>query len=203
MFMSFFLPITLIKKINSMALLLSLEYYKKVFKVDCNSCGNNPRIYKPISLKGLKYISVGDDFKLDYGGIMEAWDTHNGVEFSPRINIGNNVSFGKNCHIGCINEITVESNVLFGSGVMIMDHNHGKSIIEDVSVAPNKRILYSKGPIRICENVWVGENSCILAGVTVGKNSIVGANSVVTHSIPPNCVVCGNPAKVVKIIKEE
>ena len=187
-----------IKKIKSLKLLLSLAYYKKICNVECKYCGVNPRIYKPVSLKGLKYIRLGDNFKLDFGGILEAWDMHNGIAFSPQVIVGNNVSFGKNCHIGCINQVVIEDNVLVGSGVMIIDHNHGESFENEFHIPPNKRKLYSKGPIYICENVWIGENACILHGVTIGKNSIVGANAVVTKNIPSNCVVAGNPAKIIK-----
>ena len=53
-------------------------------------------------------------------------------------------------------------------------------------------------PVRIADNVWVGMNAVILKGVTIGENSIVAAGSVVTKSIPPNTVVAGNPAVIVK-----
>ncbi len=56
-----------------------------------------------------------------------------------------------------------------------------------------------KGPI-IEENAKIGANATILPGITIGKNSIVGAGSVVTKDVPPNCVVAGNPAKVINKI---
>lgn len=55
-------------------------------------------------------------------------------------------------------------------------------------------------PIRIGANSWIGFDSCILPGVTVGEGSIVGARSVVTESVPPYCVVAGNPARVVRLL---
>jgi acetyltransferase-like isoleucine patch superfamily enzyme len=53
-------------------------------------------------------------------------------------------------------------------------------------------------PIVIEDNVWIGERSTILKGVTIGRGSVVGCNSVVTHDVPPYCVVAGNPARIVK-----
>ena len=64
-----------------------------------------------------------------------------------------------------------------------------------------KRPLHSKGPIIIEDNVWVGENVCILENVRIGKCSIIGANAVVTHDIPPYSIAVGVPAKVIKKIK--
>lgn len=77
-----------------------------------------------------------------------------------------------------------------------MDHNgHG--------IDPNKR--YTPGTIKeieIKENVWLGNNVVILAGTIIGKNSIVGANSVVKGEFPENVIIQGNPAKIIKVIKE-
>ena len=64
-----------------------------------------------------------------------------------------------------------------------------------------KRRLHSKGPIIIEDNVWIGENACILENVRIGKCSIIGANAVVTHDIPPYSVAVGVPAKVIKTIR--
>jgi len=67
---------------------------------------------------------------------------------------------------------------------------------------PNKppRPRIETRPIRIGDNVWIGMNSVVLKGVTIGDNSIVAAGSIVTHDVPPNTMVAGNPARVVKAI---
>ncbi len=61
--------------------------------------------------------------------------------------------------------------------------------------AASKRVV-------IEDNVWIGEYSAIMKGVTIGKGSIVGCHSVVTHDVPPHCIVAGNPAKVVKRLED-
>ena len=58
--------------------------------------------------------------------------------------------------------------------------------------------MYSKGGIHIEKNVWIGNNVCILSSVNIGKGAIIGANSVVTHDVPPYCVAAGNPARIIK-----
>jgi len=153
---------------------------------------------RPIYIIGGKYISLGANFTCESRCRIEAWDYHNGVVFSPSILIGSNVSFSYNCHIGAINQIIIKDNVLIGSNVFITDHSHGNVTIEELNIPPTKRKLFSKGPVIIEENVWIGENATILPGVTIGKNSIIGAYTLVAKSIPSNSVAVGNPARVVR-----
>ncbi len=70
-----------------------------------------------------------------------------------------------------------------------------------MAIPPIKRQLYSKGPVRICRNVWLGEKVTILPNVTVGEGSVIGANSVVTHDIPPYSIAVGNPARVIRSVE--
>lgn len=58
-------------------------------------------------------------------------------------------------------------------------------------------------PVKIEDGVWIGGGSIILPGVIIGQNSVIGAGSVVTHSIPANCVAVGNPCRVIKQINNE
>lgn len=105
------------------------------------------------------------------------------------------VCLNRNVHIGCINRITIGQGTLIGSNVLITDHSHGE---KEYELSPSYRPLYSKGPVEIGKNVWIGENVCILPDVTIGDNCIIGAGSIVTRSIPENSIAVGNPARVVK-----
>lgn len=148
--------------------------------------------------KGLKYVSVGDNFTAFSGFRIECWDEYHKMKYTPEITIGNNVCFNFWCHIGAINKIEIKDNVLIGSNVLITDHDHGKFDEKNLQLPPNRRGLYSKGPVIINENVWIGENVAILSGVEVGIGCIIASNSVVTHSIPAYCLVAGVPAKIIK-----
>ncbi|MGV8813328.1 MAG: acyltransferase [Gelidibacter sp.] len=175
--------------------------YSQVVKRQFLTCGNNIYVESPIFLIGGKSIKIGKDFYCFKRLRIEAYEKHNGHLFSPEINIGDNVSINYDCHIGCINKITIGDNVLIASRVFITDHYHGESDdLKELMVAPNKRKLVSKGPVVIENNVWIGEGVAIMPNVTIGENSIIGANAVVTKSFPPNSVIGGVPAKLIKTI---
>lgn len=162
--------------------------------------GINPDINRTVRFKNPQYICIGDNVMIARNGRVEAWDQYQDKTYSPEIIIGEKTLINENCHIGCIDRVSIGSNCLFGSNVMLTDHSHGANRPEELKVHPAYRDLYSKGPVTIGNNVWLCENVVILPGVIIGDNSVIGANSVVTKSIPSNSVAVGNPARVVKTI---
>lgn len=174
--------------------------YSAVLKTSFGKTGKKFYIEYPARILGAKYITIGENFSC-FGRVrLEAHDFHNGDKFSPEIFIGNNVSINFDCHIGAINKIVIGNNVLFASKIFITDHYHGNTDVESLTIAPSYRPLKSKGEVIIEDNVWVGEGVAIMPNVRIGKNSIVGANSVVTKSFPENSVIGGIPAKLIKLI---
>lgn len=163
-----------------------------------NKCGKNLRIEGPSYIQGEQFMSVGDDFLAKPGLRIDCLKSFNGVAYTPKLTIGNHVLINYHCHIGVINEVFIGNDVLFGSRILVTDHSHGEFDRECANMAYLKRPLVSKGPVRIEDNVWIGENACILPGVTIGKGCIIGANSVVTKDIPPYSIVVGIPARVIR-----
>lgn len=162
-------------------------------------CGNRLCIKPPANIYGAEYMMIGNGFMASPGLRLECLGRYRGQKFSPKLIIGNNVGFGNRCHVGCINEISIGDNVTLGSNILIEDHSHGTA--DDIDLPVLDRHLYSKGPIVIENNVWIGDNVSILGNVTIGECSIVGANAVVTHDIPPYSIAVGVPAKVIKTLK--
>lgn len=152
----------------------------------------------PFYIYGHSYIKCGN-FSSRAGLRLECWDKYEGKSYSPSLVIGANVCFNFRCHVGVINKVVIGNNVLIGSNVLITDHSHGHSNEEDIEMAPAKRELYSKGPVIIEDNVWIGENVSILPNVRIGHNSVIGANAVVTKDLPPYSIAVGNPVRILKI----
>jgi acetyltransferase-like isoleucine patch superfamily enzyme len=157
--------------------------------------GINARIIAPFYLRGGRYIKIGQRFSACAGLRIEAWDRYGVNYYSPQIIIGDNVIVNFYVHIGAINNIVIGNDVLIGSHVLITDHSHGDlnpDVLTDTFInAP----LVSKGPVIIDDNVWIGEGACIMPGVHIGKNAVIGANAVVTKDVLPGQVVGGVPAK--------
>ena len=185
---------------------LNLDYIKGrtlwySYGKDFANLGENTYMDSPFTLRGAKYISLGDNFHACRGCRIQAWDEFEGVKYSPSIKIGNGVSINMNVDISCINEIVMGDGVQLASNILIVDHFHGRIDSSEKDIAPTKRILYSKGPVIIEDNVWIGSNVAILPGVRIGESAIIGANTVITHDIPAGAVCTGNgAAKVIKIL---
>lgn len=174
------------------------RFYTKWIGLEFGACGKKCQISKFQMLYGAQHFFLGDNVSIGKDVVFEAYDQYQNERFSPKIEMGNNTCIGANGHISCINAVRISSNVRMGRGVFITDNAHGASKKELLDTRPNIRPLYSKGPVVIEENVWIGEKVSIMPGVTIGKGSIIGANSVVTKDIPPYCVAGGVPAVVIK-----
>lgn len=175
-------------------------YEKKKLLSEFKKTGNGFRVAKDYFISNPKYIEIGDNFHVLGRFRMEAIEYYKNQRFIPSIRIGNNVSFNTDIHIGCINRIEIGDNCLFASRIYITDHDHGDTSVEMLQISPELRPLISKGPVIIKNNVWVGEGVAIMSGVTIGENSIIATNAVVTKDVPPNTVVGGVPAKIIKRI---
>lgn len=183
-----------IKKMQESMKVYDIEILKEQLK----KVGTSFEIDKSYSIKNPQYISIGDKFSAMWNLRIEAWDSFEGEKFQPEINIGNKVIMNTDVHISAINKIHIGNNVLMASRIYISDHSHGDISNEALQLSPAKRNLFSKGPVIIEDNVWIGEGVVILPNVTIGKNSIIGANSVVNKDVQSNCVVAGVPAIVIK-----
>lgn len=174
-------------------LILSL-LYTKVFYPQARL------IRLPFDTRNRKYIKIGKDFTSGFSCRLEAVVIKNQSQNQILISLGENVQINDYVHITAAESIIIGNNVLIASKVFITDLNHGNyttELADSPTSLPYDRAIVTN-PVVISDNVWLGEGVCVLPGCTIGFGSIIGAASVVTKNIPPNCIAVGNPAKVIK-----
>ncbi len=115
------------------------------------------------------------------------------INHAEFVNIGKNVYINHACTMLALGTIIIEDNVLIGPKTNLITEGH--------PINPNERRALEVKPVIIKKNAWLGAAVIILPGVTVGENSIVAAGAVVNKDVPPNTIVAGVPAKVIKEIK--
>jgi len=137
-------------------------------------------------------IAIGNNVSIHRNTIIEC----TGVirELGEGLVIGNNVGIAQNCFIQVRGFVSIGSNVMFGPNVSIFSENHG---FDKTDVPMIKQPTSRKGVI-IEDDVWLGTQSVILDGVTIGKGSIIAAGAIVNISVPPYSIVAGVPAKIIK-----
>lgn len=126
----------------------------------------------------------------DYSIIEDFSTINNGV---GDVVIGEKSIIGIGCTI--IGPVQIGNDVMLAQNIVVSGLNHG---YERVDIPPSKQNVSTK-KIQIMDNVWIGANCVITAGVTIGKQAIIGAGSVVTKDVPAYSVSVGNPAKVIKL----
>ena len=158
------------------------------------SYGRNVYFFPGVHIVRPRYIRVGDNVTIGRNTDLfvhpEDPETREAI-----IEIGNNVHIGTNNIIGARKRVVLEENALLGPHVMIGDHSHA---YEDIEIPINFQTVTEPGPVRIERDSWIGANVFILPNVTIGRHSVIGANSVVNRDVPPYSVAVGNPARVIK-----
>jgi acetyltransferase-like isoleucine patch superfamily enzyme len=153
--------------------------------------GSGTRIVRPLRIVGSRHVSLGDSLTIQYGAYIAAITD---LRPDPRLRVGSGTMIGNHSHIICTRSISIAENVLIADRVYISDSVHQYA---DVTRPVMHQPLKQLDDVVIGEGAWIGENVCII-GARVGRNSVVGANSVVTRDIPDFCVALGAPAVPVK-----
>lgn len=152
----------------------------------------------PIRVYGKKSMNYGHNLVIgNYSKIDIA--TTDGNK-SKKLIIGNDCIFGDMLHIAANYHVVIGDNLLAASRVFITDSNHGNYSGKNHSLPSekpyNRQLGYTESIIG--DNVWIGENVCVLAGSIIGNGCVVASNAVVNGVFPENCIIGGIPAKIIK-----
>lgn len=181
--------------INKILRKLNQIIHENIIKCKLNKFGKGSRLLKPYMLTNPDCIEMGENVFIRGYSRIEAIKSDGYSIFTPAIKIGNGAHIEQYFHVGACELVEIGENVLIASGVFISDHNH---CFSDVNVAIKLQGVEKGGKVIIEKNAWLGEGCAVLPGVTIGRNSIIGTNSVVTKDIPPYSIAVGIPAKVIK-----
>jgi acetyltransferase-like isoleucine patch superfamily enzyme len=157
-----------------------------------------------LKLDGLAFIGPKVVLQIRPGGCVELgrWSwlghgtkirCHEGV-----VSIGAKTVLGQECTISAYQHVSIGRECVIADRVMLIDFDHGATEVE----RPVRLQGIYKRDVRVGHNVWIGYGACILRGVTVGDNAIIGTSAVVTKDVPANAVVGGVPARVLRMREE-
>jgi acetyltransferase-like isoleucine patch superfamily enzyme len=111
------------------------------------------------------------------------------------VEIGAKTVIGQECTISAFQHVSIGRECILADRVMLIDFDHGVTEVE----RPIRLQGIYKRDTRVGHNVWIGYGACVLRGITVGDNSVVGTSAVLTHDVPANAVVGGVPARVLRM----
>jgi acetyltransferase-like isoleucine patch superfamily enzyme len=153
---------------------------------------------------GLAFIARGVVIQIGRRGRVElgrwSWIGH-GTKIRCHegvVSIGAKTVLGQECTISAYQHVSIGRECVIADRVMLIDFDHGTVEVE----RPIRLQGIYKRDVRVGHNVWIGYGACILRGVTVGDNAVIGTNCVVTKDVPANAVVGGVPARVLRMRDE-
>ena len=154
-----------------------------------------------LKLDGLCFIGPGVVMQVGKTATLElgrwCWIGH-GTKIRAHeglVSIGAKTVLGQECTISAFQHVSIGRECVIADRAMFIDFDHGMVEVE----RPIREQGIYKRDTRVGNNVWIGYGACILRGVTVGDNAVVGTNAVVTKDVPQNAVVGGVPAKIIRM----
>jgi acetyltransferase-like isoleucine patch superfamily enzyme len=150
---------------------------------------------------GICFVCPGVKLEIGRGATLRigrwAWIGH-GCKLrvhEGEVSIGAKTVMGQECTISAFQHISIGRECIVADRVMLIDFDHGVTEVE----RPIRLQGIYKRDVQVGHNVWIGYGACVLRGVTIGDNAIVGTNSVVTRDFPANAVLAGVPARLIRM----
>ncbi len=184
-------------RIKKLYLWIEKIYARHFIAPQFESLGKNGHLMKPwnIRVHG-SHIRVGDNLHVvtakDRRVSLSSWHFE---EHQGHIDIGDHVLLCPGVRIDSASSVKIGDSCMLAASAYITDADWH-------DIYDRTRTIGTTRPVVLEENVWIGDGAIVCKGVTIGRNSVIGAGSVVTSDIPENVIAAGNPAKVVKPLDE-
>ena len=198
---------SIVLKILNIPIIVSNRFYPRynrlLLRLKGVDYGKNMTIMGKVSVIGEGKITIGDNFYMTSGDHVNPISSNQQGAFftnnsEAKINIGNNVGMSST-RIWISKGLTIGNNVKIGACVLLIDTD-SHPIDYKLRRISNEGV--KSAPIVIEDDAWIGAHSIVLKDVTIGARSIIGAGSVVTKSIPADCIAAGNPCRVIRILRK-
>ncbi|WP_115170165.1 acyltransferase [Sphingobacterium spiritivorum] len=171
---------------------LYIRTWNMVNRIRFDHLGKRSYIRNYLLLQGSKNVWIGDFVYIAYKCWIAAVPLKEGQKCILKIGKGTHI--GNFCHIYATQSIAIGEDVLIADRVYISDNMHNyKSVDLPIIDQSIKQLM----PVTIGSGSWIGENVCVI-GANIGRNCVIGANSVVNKDIPDYCVAVGAPARIIK-----
>ncbi len=165
--------------------------YRCLLRWSFGAFGRRARVVWPLRIVGSRFVRLEDDVTVQYGSYIAVLKLG---ERDPQLSVGAGTQIGNFSHIICTGKIEIGMNVLIADRVYIADNLHE---YQDVGRPVMHQPLRQLRHVTVGAGSWIGENVCVV-GCTIGRNCVIGSNSVVSRDIPDFCVAVGSPAVPVK-----
>jgi acetyltransferase-like isoleucine patch superfamily enzyme len=191
-------PITLLRFMRRHRM-LTPKYMRLIVRL-----GRRKLLAPRLKLDGLAFIGPGVALEIGKQAHIElgrwAWLGH-GTKVRCHeglVSIGAKTVMGQECTISAYQHVSIGRECVIADRVMLIDFDHGMVEVE----RPIRLQGIYKRDVRVGNNVWIGYGACILRGVTIGDNAVIGTSAVVTKDVPANAVVAGVPARIIRMRDE-
>lgn len=166
--------------------------FKLLFGRFFGAFGRGTKVLRPVGLEGVRNIHLGCDVVVGNQSLLAVKPLEPSISASLHISSGSRI--GRFNHIYATRKIVLEERVLTANGVYISDNRHS---YKNPDIPVFEQPITQLNDVTIGKGTWLGQNVCVM-GASIGRNCVIGANSVVLSDIPDNSVAVGTPAKIIR-----